>query len=87
MELLPVARWFMLGTVVTQVDIFSSIESLDYGMPYPLLIYLYLLRLIRQESTSFYGHIFYLTLDVTTLVLTIFMPMQQMFQHSRPPLM
>ena len=51
---------------------FFSIESLDCGMPYPLLTYLYLLKRTRQEYISFYCHIFYQTLDMTTLVQFIF---------------
>ena len=38
----------------------------------PLLTYLYLLKQTRQEYISFYGHIFYQTLDMTTLVHFIF---------------
>ena len=62
----------MLETIIMLVDIFSSIESLNCGMPYPLLTYLYLLKLTRQEYISFYGRIFYQTLDMTTLVHFIF---------------
>ena len=51
---------------------FSSIEYLACGMPYPLLTYLYLLKLTRQEYISFYGHIFYQTLDMTILVEYVF---------------
>ena len=58
----------MLETIIMQIDIFSSIESLDFRMPYPLLTYLYLLKRTRQGYISFYGHIFYQTLDMTTLV-------------------
>ena len=62
----------MLETIIMQVDIFSSIKSLDSGMPYALLTYLYLLKQTRQGYISFYGHIFYQTLDMTTLVHFIF---------------
>ena len=48
----------MLGTIIIQADIFSLIESLDYGMPYPLWTYHYLLQLIREKYIIFYGHIF-----------------------------
>ena len=58
----------MLETIIKQVDISSSIESLDCGMPYPLLTYLCLLKQTRQRYISFYGHILYQTLDMTTLV-------------------
>ena len=48
---------------------FFSIESLDCGMPYPLLTYLYLLNRTRQEYIyKFLWSHFYQTLDITTLV-------------------
>ena len=72
----------MLETIIMQVDIFSSIESLNCGMPYPILAYLYLLKRTRQGYISFYGHIFYQTLDMTALVHFIF---YEMFQHTPPP--
>ena len=43
----------MLGTIIIQADIFTLIESLDYGMPYPLWTYHYLLQLIREKYIIF----------------------------------
>ena len=63
----------MLGIIIIQAYIFSLIESLDYGMPYPLWTY-YLLQLIREKYIIFYGHIFYLTFNMITRV-PFFMPM------------
>ena len=62
----------MLGTIIIQADIFSLIESLDYGMPYPLWTYHYLLQLIREKYIIFYGHIFYLTFNMITRAHFIF---------------
>ena len=52
------AKRFMLGTIIIQADIFCLIESLDYGMPYPLWTYIttnttYLLQLIREKYIIF----------------------------------
>ena len=60
-------KMIMLETMIMQVDSFSSIESLDCGMPYPLMTYIYLLKLTRQQYISFFGCIFYQTLDMITL--------------------
>ena len=56
-----------------QVDIFSLIESLDCGMPYPQHIDLSLS--IKTNKTRIYKFLwlhFYQTLDITTLVHFIF---------------
>ena len=44
----------LLETIIIQADIYSLIESLDYGIPHPLWTYHYLLQLIY----NFYGQIF-----------------------------
>ena len=59
------AKCFMLGTIIIQVDIFSLLESLDYGMPYPLWTYHYLLQLIREKYIILWTH-FYLTFNMIT---------------------